>query len=620
MNISVALASYNGEKYIKEQILSIVKQLKEEDELIISDDGSIDKTKDIILNLMKNYKQIKFYDGPKQGFKENFLYAISKCNNEIIFLSDQDDIWEKDKVKKVIEIFEKNKSTKVVMHNMCFFEDNKIIKKNIIKYKKGFFNNLLKSNYWGCAMAFRKDLKEEIMKMPKNVKAHDQWIGLLSEKNGSTFFLNEDLIKHRIHDSNQTGALNLLEKILFRANMSCQYFYRYLQRENFNVLPELMLLLFCIIPFSTMHLYIIYFFCFFIYVIQAFIRQPKNLKFKNNLFNIFCIILLLCWGYGVILGFIRGNQLSYIVRNFAGMTLYSFFIVLNIWKPNKKKIIKRLFTYSICVVILTIFTWLFIIKYPINFIASFPLLCDYAGNGTNILYGNQVIIYISTGISLYYVLTKSNIFRNLIIYLLSFIATFICIKQGGFQLAFIAITAITLLLWIKERITLFSKRPILFICIILALIVIISFISYETKGIVYKIFDPNDSGNSIRIEQIFLAAEDFSFFGKGLGASFSNGLIRSTEFNYGMEVSYVNVIHKFGIFSILIFLSYIATYWKAYFITKKDNLIAIFSIASIAFLYPSLSNPYLFHPLCVILHVIALYVLFDLNEKRRKVE
>ena len=106
LKISVAMASYNGEKYIKEQIRSILENLDEHAELVISDDGSTDETVAIVKEMARNDKRVKLIFGPGKGIKKNFEYAIANCTGEYIFLSDQDDIWAKNKVKVVMQTFE----------------------------------------------------------------------------------------------------------------------------------------------------------------------------------------------------------------------------------------------------------------------------------------------------------------------------------------------------------------------------------------------------------------------------------------------------------------------------------------------------------------------------------
>lgn len=205
IRVSVAMATYNGEKYIKEQIESILNNLKENDELVISDDGSKDNTKSIIEEFQKSDKRVKLFDGPKKGVKQNFANAIQNCNGEYIFLSDQDDVWENEKVKKVLATFEKENST-LVIHN-C-----EIVNENLQKSEKTFFEfrnsgrgiwkNIWKNTYIGCCMAFKSKIKDKILPIPNDIEMHDQWIGVINERYGKSYFLDECLIKYRRHENN----------------------------------------------------------------------------------------------------------------------------------------------------------------------------------------------------------------------------------------------------------------------------------------------------------------------------------------------------------------------------------------------------------------------------------
>lgn len=224
MNISVALTSYNGEKYIEEQLLSILLQLKENDEIIISDDGSDDNTIEIIKKNMKADKRIKLYQNSRLGVVKNFEFAISHCNNEIIFLSDQDDIWMDNKVNKVLKVFQNNDADVVLHNSMTFSNNDKYLTGILItNLKHGVFQNIYKSCYWGCCMAFRKDHTERILPFPDSIKAHDQWIGLIAEDNNRSFFLEENLVYHRKHDNNKSKNLSIINKIKFRFNLLKNY-------------------------------------------------------------------------------------------------------------------------------------------------------------------------------------------------------------------------------------------------------------------------------------------------------------------------------------------------------------------------------------------------------------
>ena len=217
MKISIAMATYNGEKFIKEQVDSILPQLSKDDELVVSDDGSSDKTIEILANYKD--KRIKIFEGPDKGIKQNFGNAISKCNGEIIFLSDQDDVWMKNKVSEVLKTFEEKKCDCVV-HDAIVFnsDDGSVIHPSFFKWRgsrAGKWKNIWKNSYIGCCMAFKAEMKKYILPIPNNIEMHDQWIGILCEKHGESCFLDKKLVKYRRHSGNSTemrrhGALKML--------------------------------------------------------------------------------------------------------------------------------------------------------------------------------------------------------------------------------------------------------------------------------------------------------------------------------------------------------------------------------------------------------------------------
>ena len=205
-SISVAMATYNGEKYITKQIDSILNNLNNNDEIIISDDGSTDNT----INIIKSYndKRIKLFNGPKQGLIKNFENAISHCNNNYIFLSDQDDIWASNKKEEILKTFKKTNSD-LIIHDCTVFDSdtNQILINSFFEFrnsKKGIIKNIIKNSYIGCCMAFDKKIKDIILPFPNNIPMHDQWIGLMAEKKGNVYFLNKKLIKYRRHNDNKT--------------------------------------------------------------------------------------------------------------------------------------------------------------------------------------------------------------------------------------------------------------------------------------------------------------------------------------------------------------------------------------------------------------------------------
>ena len=214
--VSVAMATYNGEKYIKEQIETILNNLDDKDELVISDDGSSDMTIEIINKI--NDKRIKLLEGPRKGLKKNFENAIKNTTGDVIFLSDQDDIWMENKVEKVLECFNNNNYILIQHDAVVVGENDKVIYESFAEHRKvktGVIKNLIKNSYHGCCIAFRKELIKEILPIPDNVYLHDEWIGIVAELNGKTYFLDEKLIKYRRQSENTSSFKHLPVKEMF---------------------------------------------------------------------------------------------------------------------------------------------------------------------------------------------------------------------------------------------------------------------------------------------------------------------------------------------------------------------------------------------------------------------
>ena len=209
--VSVAMATYNGKKYIQEQIDSILENLEKKDELIISDDGSNDGTIEIIKKNIKKDNRIKLINGPQRGVIKNFENALLNCNGDYIFLSDQDDIWLPNKVKTVMSYFEQDDKLIAIVHDaMVIDENNNVIMKSWFEHrnsKKGFLSNLIKNRYLGCCMAFDKRLLKYALPIPEDIEMHDWWLGLCAELKGRTKFINERLFMYRRHDNN-VSSLN----------------------------------------------------------------------------------------------------------------------------------------------------------------------------------------------------------------------------------------------------------------------------------------------------------------------------------------------------------------------------------------------------------------------------
>lgn len=229
--ISVCLTTYNGEKFISEQIQSILNQLCEDDEIVVSDDGSIDETLTIINNIKDSRIKILQHQNYNKNSKfsfdritRNFENALNNAKGDLIFLSDQDDVWLSNKVEIIKNIFYNNDCW-LVLHDCIVVDKNKIPVNNsyfeLNKSKPGFIYNLFNCSYLGSCMVFNRELLKKALPFPKKPVPHDLWLGLIAENNKKVFFSNEKLILYRRHENNQSTSgsksnFNFFEKAQYR--------------------------------------------------------------------------------------------------------------------------------------------------------------------------------------------------------------------------------------------------------------------------------------------------------------------------------------------------------------------------------------------------------------------
>lgn len=214
--ISVCMATYNGERFIKEQLDSILCQLSEEDEIIISDDGSTDKTLEIIDSY--NDKRIKVFHHKKEENvylkKSNVLFATKNFENALkhavgdyVYLSDQDDIWCENKIEETKKLLQKYD---FVMSNFSIINDDGLLKQDFFYEKNPINSNILFSlihpHFIGCCCCINRNLLKRILPFPDRIYSHDLWIGLIAQRFGTIEYVNTPLIKHRVGDYNSSTA------------------------------------------------------------------------------------------------------------------------------------------------------------------------------------------------------------------------------------------------------------------------------------------------------------------------------------------------------------------------------------------------------------------------------
>lgn len=238
------MATYNGARFIHKQLNSIISQSYTSWELIIRDDNSDDETVNIINAFVKNDDRIKLISSTEglhgsacKNFSALFDWAVQN-NKQCIMFSDQDDIWENNKIERTLFELEKQESdlpehTAVLIYTNFKYIDEKdqVINKKIPLPSSLELRVLLNENHaWGCTMLLNRALIKKIGYIPPHVVNHDYWVALVASCSGRNYFINEPLIRYRQHNVNVSGNVS---------NMSfTSRFNRYIKKP-FYLLPML---------------------------------------------------------------------------------------------------------------------------------------------------------------------------------------------------------------------------------------------------------------------------------------------------------------------------------------------------------------------------------------------
>ena len=226
--VSVCLAAYNGDKFIHEQISSILPQLADNDELIISDDGSKDET----ISIIESFRDARiklFRNELNKGVIGNFENALTKAKGEYIFLADQDDVW---LTAKVAFCMEKLQDCSLVVSN-CYVVNDKleIVHDSyfeLLHSGSGVVKNLRKNTYQGCCMCFKREVMNLVLPFPAHIPMHDAWIGFVADIFFTVKFEHTRLSLYRRHDNTTTNnkvgesTASVIRKIKNRTNLIFQ--------------------------------------------------------------------------------------------------------------------------------------------------------------------------------------------------------------------------------------------------------------------------------------------------------------------------------------------------------------------------------------------------------------
>jgi glycosyltransferase involved in cell wall biosynthesis len=217
MDISLALPTYNGTPYIKEQLDSIVSQSRPPDEIVISDDGSSDGTIKTVEDFAEQTPiNIEIFENPGNGVCDNFEHAISQCSGDLIALADQDDIWKKRKLEKQIDRLSHSESVLVFHDARLVNESGEELKKTVWesanfkwneeKPEQYLFKELLHRNFvQGATIVFDSSLLEHILPFP-DLRYYDHYIAFVAHVFGGIEPLSDELLLYRQHSEQDLGA------------------------------------------------------------------------------------------------------------------------------------------------------------------------------------------------------------------------------------------------------------------------------------------------------------------------------------------------------------------------------------------------------------------------------
>ena len=217
--VQILMSTYNGEKYLKEQIESILAQEEVNIKLLVRDDGSTDNTIQI-LESYENDKKLEWYTGERLFSGRSFMNLLKNCGNyEYYAFSDQDDIWKTQKIKVAIGKLQKiDKDIPAVYFcNTELVDANaNYLKQKEKKYDNSFESAMIRNIATGCTMVMNKKLVELINSYkPSYILMHDAWIyRVCLAINGVCIYDEKKYVKYRQHDSNVIGAnYNIIKKI-----------------------------------------------------------------------------------------------------------------------------------------------------------------------------------------------------------------------------------------------------------------------------------------------------------------------------------------------------------------------------------------------------------------------
>lgn len=216
--ISIALTTYNGEKHLASLLESFFSQTQSVDEVIICDDGSCDNTIKILNNFKEKYHNFHikiFQNHSNLGVAKNFSKAIRLCKGDLIFLADQDDVWEVNKVQVMVSEYTMGTASYIISDMKVMDEDGNLESFTFSEYLES--EHSISSSYFmnGCAVLADRHFLLSCLPIPSR-KGHDAWFAYCARRLKTRSFLTEPLMRYRIHSGGLTSKLLLNQHTIER--------------------------------------------------------------------------------------------------------------------------------------------------------------------------------------------------------------------------------------------------------------------------------------------------------------------------------------------------------------------------------------------------------------------
>lgn len=232
------MATYNGGRWVGEQLGSILQQLHADDEVVVSDDGSTDETLSVIASFRD--PRVRVVPGGFRSAASNFENALRHARGDILTLSDQDDVWLEGRIPLIRERLSVPRTAVHLVALDATITDERGVPTEPSLFRKihagpGLLKNIYDNTYVGCCLAFTRELLDVALPFPRGIPMHDMWLGLLAERFGTVEFVNTPLLAYRRHGTNATTMTRRFEPVVQvrrRWNLATNLLRRVIDRRS----------------------------------------------------------------------------------------------------------------------------------------------------------------------------------------------------------------------------------------------------------------------------------------------------------------------------------------------------------------------------------------------------